>query len=1088
MLRVFYAYFLILMIFSSCRISNSTQSQITYNSSLFPLIDIKLNQSDLEYTTTNINYLDIDSQVLLESVSITQGSLCVEDNYQAFTNPYSITIEDNPGFLQLSFQGQSKGGFPSACITKTFYIDRAPPIFLMADSFVVQGNTSVSDVSPLVKIPRANDVGVGLGHFLLGVSNQNDSDTVGQWDRIPIQTTEIRHKLSITLSQGQSYYSFLIAVDKLGNQSLPLVSNSWMFDEVPPQFISELETDWFTDLKMLPAFSWLIPGDIGSGINYYEYSWGTQIGLQDILNWTSTQNPSSVEHLVNLNSGVAIYPSVKAIDRAGNQTVINSNRGVIPHSEWEVKSQDWDITGDVHLLNLDNQNRVLIGGEQVRVTSHHRYGLIAIDHQGMALPLKNIGEGFNGPVYVQKLLADGKMLIGGQFSRYNGQTVPPIIRVHSDLQLDKTFQVNFPFSKGDFVYDLDLQLDKIVIVGDFSGKIMRLNTNGLVDPIFLVNAGFNDAISSVRVHPDTLEIFCVGSFTSYKGQAINYLARLDTLGNLVNWISPNLFNSWIAAIAIHPDGSILLGGSFSAPDRGLVKLFLNGTLDPAFQSNKGVIDYQNESNINNQDAVYIDQITIRNSALYIAGFFSHIQSHPTAGVAKLSISGSVDVTFALAGHIAPTGALSSGGLPRTAMHVVVNNALIPSGSLWIRKSIISDTSEKIRFLNPAGVELLVIESNPDQKPYTTFNFNNISNFLSVGNEFYIAGDIQFASASNGRNYLLRILENGALDLDFINLQALGFDAGLLHSVVEFEGKYFICGSFRSYNSISNSGVISLDPITGQATSLSVPDTSPVNAVIECQLQREGNNSFLLMLVQSGQFQGGQMIRRFSLNQNQMDTQFLPVIDSANDLSILRVGIDGSFYFSGRGILDSNHHIIQKYNSLGAFDSNFGRIYVVYPAEFSDIQLDSSSLTIAGNFSNLISTNWSPSSFDISGVARISHQGALNDFNYIDPSMMPISFGHVSSIQPMGANHLFAFGFLFDLSKNRFSKLMKLNNLGQIDSRFKFDDNIVEIPESLGFGFNFEKMLVQPNGKIWLVSRRVMQSNLRSGRIILLAPK
>jgi hypothetical protein len=89
----------------------------------------------------------------------------------------------------------------------------------------------------------------------------------------------------------------------------------------------------------------------------------------------------------------------------------------------------------------------------------------------------NGGTGANGTVYTTALQADGKIIIGGEFTTYNGSDVPDqIVRLNTDGSVDSAFN-NGGIGADDTVYTITLQSDeKMIIGGEFT------TYNGLTVP------------------------------------------------------------------------------------------------------------------------------------------------------------------------------------------------------------------------------------------------------------------------------------------------------------------------------------------------------------------------------------------------------------------------------------------------------------------------------------------------------------------------------------------------------------------------------------------------------------------------------
>ncbi len=130
---------------------------------------------------------------------------------------------------------------------------------------------------------------------------------------------------------------------------------------------------------------------------------------------------------------------------------------------------------------------------------------------------------------------DGKILLGGFFSTYNGVSRNRVARINADGTLDTTFAPGTGFVG--FVYSLVLQADgKVLVGGDFTSfngtprfKLAQLNADGSLDTSFF--SGFSADSSSPYVfrlflQPDG-KILVGGRFIRYGGNPRHSLLRLQ---------------------------------------------------------------------------------------------------------------------------------------------------------------------------------------------------------------------------------------------------------------------------------------------------------------------------------------------------------------------------------------------------------------------------------------------------------------------------------------------------------------------------------------------------------------------------------
>jgi len=230
--------------------------------------------------------------------------------------------------------------------------------------------------------------------------------------------------------------------------------------------------------------------------------------------------------------------------------------------------------------------------------------------------------------------ADGKLLVGGEFTWLGGEARDMIGRLNADGALDTTFD---PGANG-WVAVMALQPDgKILVGGGFTelggqprDRIARLNPDGTLDETF--NPGANDTVFALAVQPDA-KILVGGQFTILGGQPRDSIGRLNSDGTLDESFNPGADGS-VQALRVQSDGKILVGGFFNELDgqscTGIGRLNSDGTLDGAFSGTaygiKGLA-LQSEDNI------------------LIWGYFFEVNGQAYRYIARLNADGTLDASF-----------------------------------------------------------------------------------------------------------------------------------------------------------------------------------------------------------------------------------------------------------------------------------------------------------------------------------------------------------------------------------------------------------------------------------------------------------
>jgi len=148
-----------------------------------------------------------------------------------------------------------------------------------------------------------------------------------------------------------------------------------------------------------------------------------------------------------------------------------------------------------------------------------------------------VGTGFSSSVIALVIQSDGKILVGGAFTSYNGTAQNRITRLNADGTRDTGFTIGTGFNND--VNAIVIQSDGKILVGgsftDYNGttqnRIARLNSDGTLDSAFTIGSGFDLAVNSLVIQSDG-KIVVGGAFGSYNGITANFICRLNSNGAL----------------------------------------------------------------------------------------------------------------------------------------------------------------------------------------------------------------------------------------------------------------------------------------------------------------------------------------------------------------------------------------------------------------------------------------------------------------------------------------------------------------------------------------------------------------------------
>jgi uncharacterized delta-60 repeat protein len=262
----------------------------------------------------------------------------------------------------------------------------------------------------------------------------------------------------------------------------------------------------------------------------------------------------------------------------------------------------------------------------------------------------NTAGGFNGVVRAIDYQSDGKIIVGGDFTDFNGTTVNRICRLNPDGTEDGTFTSNLGSGFNDPVLTIKVQPDGKILIGgiftSFNGntniRICRLNPDGREDGDFTTNigSGFNSKVYSIKLLSDNT-IIVGGGFSNFDGNAIGYITKLNSNGTYNSSFTTNAgtgFDGDVLSLDIDPSDNIYVGGGFSDFNGTTVyraaKMSGAGVQNSTFSTNIS-------TNLNNQ----VNAIRYNSNKVLIGGDFTGAFGTGLNYIYQLNPDGTQDTDF-----------------------------------------------------------------------------------------------------------------------------------------------------------------------------------------------------------------------------------------------------------------------------------------------------------------------------------------------------------------------------------------------------------------------------------------------------------
>jgi uncharacterized delta-60 repeat protein len=296
------------------------------------------------------------------------------------------------------------------------------------------------------------------------------------------------------------------------------------------------------------------------------------------------------------------------------------------------------LNGSCRTIAMQPDGKVLVAGDFSIVNGVERVRVARMNFDGSLDLDFDPGYGANAGVRALAVQADGKVLVGGLFTYFNGLYCNHIVRLNADGSLDEDFSAGNGLDGN--VLALAVQPDGHILVGgDFyhinnviGRGLVRLNPDGSQDTSF--DAGDIPLVYSLTLRPDG-RVIVGGTFSFVGGVDRKGIAALHADGSLDQSFAPLGWNSSaVFALALQADGKVVVGGLIPG---GIARLELNGEVDPTYGS--GVTGFGGWD-----PRVYALALQPDGRVL-AAGGFSSYNGAACNGMARLTSEGMLDASF-----------------------------------------------------------------------------------------------------------------------------------------------------------------------------------------------------------------------------------------------------------------------------------------------------------------------------------------------------------------------------------------------------------------------------------------------------------
>jgi len=703
---------------------------------------------------------------------------------------------------------------------------------------------------------------------------------------------------------------------------------------------------------------------------------------------------------------------------------------LLENSEFNTNLGIGTQTSDVNSIAIQTDGKVILGGSFSTWDAQGIGRLVRLNTDGTRDTGFTTGSGANSNVRSIAIQPDGKIIIGGSFTTFNGSTVNRIARLNTDRTLDTGFATG---TGANFdVRTISIQPDgKIIIGGQFTtfnevtSRLVRLNADGTIDAAFTTGTGFNNIVISTAIQPDG-KILVGGSFTTFNGITVNRLVRLNADGTLDTAFIANIgtgANSNVNSIAVQPDGKIVLGGDLltfnGVTVNRIVRLNADGTRDTGFTTGSGL-------------NAFITSIALQpDGKIIIGGGFTTFNGVTANRIARLNADGTLDNNFnsnlgqGANNFVNAVATQSDGNIFIGGLFQIINNFHINGFVKITQSGVFTPQSGPVNQVAAMAIQ-------PDAK-------------------IIVAGFFNFFSGFNVRG-IARINQDGAIDASFnTNIGTGASPIAINSTALQPDGKILVGGSFTTFNGITVNRIVRLNADGTRDTGFAT-GTGANDGVRSVAIQPDGK---IIIGGNFTTFNGVTANRIARLNADgTLDTDFnsnLGAGISANLVLSTAIQSDGKIIIGGSFLTFNGVTVnrIVRLNTDGTRDTSFATGTGASGTILAFALQPDGKILVGGQFSNF-------NGVTVNRIIRLNTDGTR------DTSFTPGS-GANSDVQAIAiqSDGKIILGGLFTLfSGTTVNRIVRLNSNGTRDTAFTANTGT-------GAASGVRAIEIQPDGKIVL---------------------
>ncbi|MCE7995524.1 MAG: hypothetical protein HEP71_26330 [Roseivirga sp.] len=294
---------------------------------------------------------------------------------------------------------------------------------------------------------------------------------------------------------------------------------------------------------------------------------------------------------------------------------------------------------------FDNKGTTYFTGDYDRIYDQLSTGITKLGNSGSNF---DTGSGFNGSIFRLLIQSNNKLLVVGDFTEYNGVATGPMVSLNEDGSLNQSFfkatNITSP-SQSPISNVIELANGKLLVYGEFTSyngfatnSIVILNQDGTVDDGFSHQEENVLAVSQAAAQSSGKVVLALNRANSQPG----LIARLNVDGT-----KDETFNDFDTGTnAVHKimaqstDKLLVLSDAPESdqPNVDLIRLNADGTSDDSFDLGTGIVGFFDDFQLEVDDSILIGTVSAGEEG-------GSIDGNLTGLISRIGSDGTFDKTF-----------------------------------------------------------------------------------------------------------------------------------------------------------------------------------------------------------------------------------------------------------------------------------------------------------------------------------------------------------------------------------------------------------------------------------------------------------